>query len=296
MVTRKGLTTFMLAAALAAGGVAGCTPVVQDAGSGSAAGSAAASGSAGSADSAALAGSAEAGSAPVEVPAEEPAPEPVEQHDFVCGYFYVDVPDGWVQVDPGTEIPQDGTTVWWVNQKSDAEFEFGRSTFEGVDNEGYPYYTAGSATVMIGGTGGRSTDGFTRVGTLPDGRDVWTFEVSAGFFASDGYFEGDTFVSSVMSVPTESGAGIILRDDAPAAEGSQGPADEAPFVATARAALKVPDDPSITYEVDSPSYWEGGRAFVTQITFYQDGELVATALCYDDGTPARNIMQYEAPQ
>lgn len=72
--------------------------------------------------------------------------------------------------------------------------------------------------------------------------------------------------------------------------------DEAAFVATARAALKVPDDPSITYTVGEPTYWEGADAYTTYIEFQQDGETVAYANCWDDGTPARNIYAYTAPQ
>ena len=67
---------------------------------------------------------------------------------------------------------------------------------------------------------------------------------------------------------------------------------ESSFVQTARAELGVPDDPSITYEIGSPYYWEGAGITVTPITFYKDGVVVASADCTDDGSPATTILGY----
>ncbi|HJG37078.1 zinc ribbon domain-containing protein [Enorma phocaeensis] len=67
---------------------------------------------------------------------------------------------------------------------------------------------------------------------------------------------------------------------------------EAAFVANAREGLWVPDDPAITYAIYEPSYWEGTGTWVTLIEFYEDGELVASAYCADDGTPVRSMYAY----
>ena len=90
--------------------------------------------------------------------------------------------------------------------------------------------------------------------------------------------------------------GTALLAGEPSALEDAASADEAAFVATARAALKVPDDPSITYMIGEPTYWEGADAYTTYIEFQQDGETVAYANCWDDGTPARNIYAYTAPR
>ncbi len=124
------------------------------------------------------------------------------------------------------------------------------------------------------------------------------FGVSAGFFATDGHFEGDTFVTEANGITDPNRATITLKTSDPSSSANQAPAqsdDEAAFVATARAALKVPDDPSITYEIGGPNYWEGAGIYVTRIYFYQNGEVVAGALCNDDGSPARDILVYTAP-
>ena len=183
--------------------------------------------------------------------------------------------------DSGATPVEGGPKLWSVTQEGGV-YVFTVTSRVGSEPDGYPIYEAGSARVLIGSS---QEQGTTYVGTLPDGREVWLNEVSAGFFAADGYFEGDRF------------AVITLRQDAPAAAASQSAdADEAAFVATARAALKVPDDPSITYTVGEPTYWEGADAYTTYIEFQQDGETVAYANCWDDGTPARNIYAYTAPR
>lgn len=65
------------------------------------------------------------------------------------------------------------------------------------------------------------------------------------------------------------------------------------FIATAKRELRVPDDPSITYEVaDEPSYWEGTATYVWYVAFYKDGKIVASADCGSSGYPSRSIMGY----
>lgn len=70
--------------------------------------------------------------------------------------------------------------------------------------------------------------------------------------------------------------------------------DEASFVETARAGLKVPDDPDITYLIGERSLWEGTGTYIWPIEFHQGGETVASAFCAYDGTPARSIAVYHA--
>lgn len=232
----------------------------------------------------------DAGGAAADPGASDPAP--AEQHDFECEWFYVDVPDSWVRDDSGATPVEGGPKLWSVTQEGGV-YVFTVTSRVGSEPDGYPIYEAGSARVLIGSS---QEQGTTYVGTLPDGREVWLNEVSAGFFAADGYFEGDRFVSVASSGPSDRFAVITLRQDAPAAAASQSAdADEAAFVATARAALKVPDDPSITYTIGEPTYWEGADAYTTYIEFQQDGETVAFANCWDDGSPARNIYVYTAP-
>ena len=67
---------------------------------------------------------------------------------------------------------------------------------------------------------------------------------------------------------------------------------EPPFVQRAREELGVPDDPSITYEIGEPYYWEGVGVTVTPITFYEGGAVCASADCSDDGSPATSILRY----
>lgn len=162
MILKKGTALLALAAALA---LAGCTP-----------GANAGSGSEGSAaGSAALQGSA----AVEEVPAEEPEEEvePAVQHDFECEWFYVDVPDTWVYDDSGASPVEGGPTLWYVTQVDETTYEFGQSSWAGSNPYEGDYYNAGGATVTVGGSNGTSL-----AGTLPDGREVWLNEASAGFF------------------------------------------------------------------------------------------------------------------
>ncbi len=282
----------VLVAACALGGLAACAP-----------GAAGGSGAGSTAGSAQAAGSDEIVYVPTVNGGGEDSPEPSatetassEQgaHDFECEWFYVDVPDSWVRDDSGRTPSEGDPPIWYVKQTSDTTFEFHYTKWIG----GYNEYESGMDSVTIGGSGGTSTDGYTHVGTTYDGRDVWMFGVSAGFFAIDGHFEGDTFVTEANGITDPNRATITLKTSGSASSASQAPAqsdDEAAFVATARAALKVPDDPSITYEIGEPSYWEGAGVYVTRIYFYQNGEVVAGALCSDDGSPARDILVYTAP-
>lgn len=76
-------------------------------------------------------------------------------------------------------------------------------------------------------------------------------------------------------------------------EVSQGQtASEEAFVARAREALKVPDESDITYSIGEPSVWGGTGTTIINITFYRGEELIASAGCTADGTPATSILAY----
>lgn len=285
MVENRRAAALALVAALGLGGLAGCAPgAAGDGSQGSAAGSAS--------GSAATEGSAPAGgSAPVEAPAEpEEAPaEPVSQHDYETEWFYVDVPDTWTYSEDGE------ASTWYVegpvdNGDGTMQYQF-HVTGPNIGMDG----NAGGETVIVGGPW---QDYYTtNVGTAPDGTGIYLMGAGASFFATDGYFEGDTFVSVANGVTDPNYATITLKTAEAEAATSQ-PADDAQaaFVATARAALGVPDDPSITFFIGEPTYWEGAGAYTTVIQFYQGDTIVASANCWDDGTPARNILAYTAPE
>ncbi|TXF38537.1 YARHG domain-containing protein [Collinsella sp. BA40] len=64
-------------------------------------------------------------------------------------------------------------------------------------------------------------------------------------------------------------------------------------VQAARRALGIPDSlDCVTPEVGGASWWEGGGMYLYPVAFYRNGAQIASALCKDDGTPARNIMGY----
>lgn len=289
---RVSTVTAALTMVCALGALTACAPgAVGGSGTGSAAGSAQVGGSDEIVYVPTVSGGGEDSS---ESSAADTASSDQSAHDFECAWFYVDVPDSWVRDDSARTPGEGDPPIWYVKQTSDTTFEFYYTKWIG----GYNEVEAGMDTVTIGGAGGTSTDGYTHVGTTFDGRDVWMFGVSAGFFATDGHFEGDTFVTEANGITDPNRATITLKTSDPSSSANQAPAqsdDEAAFVATARAALKVPDDPSITYEIGGPSYWEGAGIYVTRIYFYQNGEVVAGALCNDDGSPARDILVYTAP-
>ena len=267
----------VLVAACALGGLAACAP-----------GAAGGSGARSTAGSAQAAGSDEIVYVPTVNGGGEDSPEPSatetassEQgaHDFECEWFYVDVPDSWVRDDSGRELVEGGPVLWSVEEESATDYYFWQSERVGTEPDGSPLYSTGAIKVHIGNAPGPSWEFY---GYAAGDTPVYITKASASFLA-DEYSDG---------------AVLTLKTSGSSASASQAPAqsdDEATFVATARAALKVPDDPSITYEISGPSYWEGAGIYVTNVECYQNGELVATALCGDDGSPARNIMQYTAP-
>lgn len=69
-------------------------------------------------------------------------------------------------------------------------------------------------------------------------------------------------------------------------------AEEPEFVRNARLGLHVPDDPSITYRVFDPYYWEGAGIWVTPVTFYRGEDVVASADCDDQGNPIKSLNGY----
>ena len=152
-----------LVAVLAAGGLSACARAADTAGSGSA-------------ESASAAGSA---AVTPEVEPEPVAEEPVEQHDFECDYFYLDVPDDWVRDDSGNE-PDDGTMIWGVSQE-DFGYHFFCIRRVGTEPDGYPVNESGGLDVFVGNPMG----GAEYYGTAAGGMDIYTLEVSADFLAED---------------------------------------------------------------------------------------------------------------
>lgn len=238
------------------------------------------------------AGSGSQGSGPAEGSAarQEAAPkeeaEPVAEHDYETEWFYVDVPDGWTYSEDG------GPNTWFVEGPTEAddgavEYRF-HVTGANVGADG----NVGGDTVIVGGP--RLEQYSADVGPAPDGTAVYLFSVGAPFFARDGRFEGDDFVTIVNGVTDPDLATIALKTAE--AEDSGAPSVDEAFVAKARSGLSVPDDPSITYSVDGPFLWEAEGKYLPFIEFYQNGEPVASALCWEDGTPARSIYAYTAPE
>ena len=64
------------------------------------------------------------------------------------------------------------------------------------------------------------------------------------------------------------------------------------YIEHARTQLKVPDDPSITYEYYSRSYSHVAGMFVVEVAFYQNGKMVAHAKCDPVGFPMIEILEY----
>ncbi|WP_102372863.1 zinc ribbon domain-containing protein [Enorma phocaeensis] len=64
------------------------------------------------------------------------------------------------------------------------------------------------------------------------------------------------------------------------------------FMETARMELGVPQYLDFTFEIGEPYVWEGTGMTVTPITFYQDGYVIASADCDEDGVPVKNMLPY----
>lgn len=64
------------------------------------------------------------------------------------------------------------------------------------------------------------------------------------------------------------------------------------FMETARMELGIPQYMDFTFEIGEPYVWEGTGMTVTPITFYQDGYIIASADCDEDGTPVKNMLPY----
>lgn len=66
--------------------------------------------------------------------------------------------------------------------------------------------------------------------------------------------------------------------------------EEWEFTDYARDFLGIPDKPSITAIVDEPYYWDAGDCYIVNVSFYENGDLIAAAGCdYDSGEPVRDI-------
>lgn len=132
---------------------------------------------------------------------------------------------------------------------------------------------------------------------------------AAGFVAYDRATRAtppESVAEDASAPETEDDKDADAEKDAEAEEGKEDPAadsatDSAPdpassaepsFVETARRELGVPDDPSITYQIGEPYYWEGVGITVTPIAFYQGNVIVASADCAEDGSPATTILGY----
>lgn len=47
-----------------------------------------------------------------------------------------------------------------------------------------------------------------------------------------------------------------------------------------------------TFEIGEPYVWEGTGMTVIPITFYQDGYVIASADCDEEGVPVKNMLPY----
>lgn len=64
------------------------------------------------------------------------------------------------------------------------------------------------------------------------------------------------------------------------------------FMETARMELGVPQYMDFTFEIGEPYVWEGTGMTVIPITFYQDGYVIASADCDEEGVPVKNMLPY----
>lgn len=64
------------------------------------------------------------------------------------------------------------------------------------------------------------------------------------------------------------------------------------FMETARIELGVPQYMDFTFEIGEPYVWEGTGMTVIPITFYQDGYVIASADCDEEGVPVKNMLPY----
>ena len=68
------------------------------------------------------------------------------------------------------------------------------------------------------------------------------------------------------------------------------------YIYAAKAALKVPANEDITYEVSRPTFSGSAGQIIISVAFYQDGLVVASAdVDPDTGKPVDKIIHYSAP-
>lgn len=73
-------------------------------------------------------------------------------------------------------------------------------------------------------------------------------------------------------------------------------ADYDAFVEKARKELQIPASANISWQVEDPYLWDAADVEVVPVTFYEDGEVVASAHCdIETGEPARSILMYQKP-
>ncbi len=215
---------------------------------------------------------------------EKKASEPVkEKHDFECDLFYVDVPDSW-------SYSKDGEANTWFC-KGPTETSEGVTEYRFQVTGPHPGEDGniGADTVVIGS----SEMSHSFVGKALDGREVYLAGAGASFFAIEGQFEGD-YVSFANGVVDPEYATITLKANDPKQDVTRLHGSE--FIKTAREALHVPDDPSIVCTVGKHYLWSGAKEYIVNVVFEQNGQCVAGAACYMDGTPARNILVYTEPE
>lgn len=120
---------------------------------------------------------------------------------------------------------------------------------------------------------------------------------------ADGVPEEET---SLSGIAPQIFAGVDSADVLRGTEGtsSDGSGDAAPddvdvstitdwaFMETARMELGVPQYMDFTFEIGEPYVWEGTGMTVIPITFYQDGYVIASADCDEEGVPVKNMLPY----
>lgn len=185
------------------------------------------------------------------------------------------------------EIVEVLTGSWHAEGSHDAvmQVEGYRATADGVVdmdsqenfNNGYTWIVARTMSVDLDVTGDQAD-------AAPDAAS----QVDGGVLGHADETEGQ----APVDVPVDQAAPEeVTREQGVSAETGAVDAESA-FVARAREGLFVPDRPEITYEIAEPQLWEGTGTWMTPIAFFENGELVASADCTDDGTPVKNMMAY----
>lgn len=69
------------------------------------------------------------------------------------------------------------------------------------------------------------------------------------------------------------------------------------IIESTKSMLGVPSDLKVTHSVSSPYYWEGGGIYLVHISFYYNGEVVASAdINAKTGSPEKSFLMYSPPE